>query len=103
MPGHFLGPDPLLTAVEIETEAVVVAAFREDGAAHHSVRLLLRHGRLPAIERIRAAIPCTGDVAIAVKGDQRFRARLDAETGHKREIPACRVPDDRNTLGIDAK
>lgn len=69
---HHLRPQALLATIEVEAVAIVKSASRKGSSrqcaiAHVPKRLLLRHGRLLAVEGVGTAVPGSGDVAIAVE------------------------------------
>ena len=87
-PHDFARPVTVLPAPEVEAKSIgaVAVRLRYFDAANGATRFFFGYQRLPAVERVRFAVPRAGDVAVAVERDEGFRARRDCEAGHKCEV-----------------
>ena len=64
---HFVGPNALLTTIEIEPPTLARGRrFAKDAVAHATIRLFLGNQRFPAVERVGFGVPRRRDVAVAV-------------------------------------
>src|SRR5688500_12612720 len=103
MPDHLHWPLTLLTSVKVEPPAVSAWIFGNDASTDRLIGLLLRHRRLPVIERIESAVPLHGDITVTITRRDHLRIRLQDESGHPRQISPGQVPDHSDAIRVNPK
>ena len=85
-PDHLKWPEPLLAGIEIKAFAGSVRILRKNTRPDCLSRLLSRHERLAAVERVRTAIPIPGDVPVTIERYDRLRTRVQSKSGKERHV-----------------